>query len=132
MAAMNSGQVSVKVIVVDDQAPFRRAMSDVVAATEGFELVAAAESAAAAEAVVEQQTPDLLFIDVRMPDEYGPVLAQRIRTRYPTVVIVLCSSYARHDVAPEIFDQGIAFLAKEDVTPDSIVALWRELHPDAA
>ena len=127
---MSNRQTSVKVIVVDDQAPFRRAMSAVVAATEGFELVAAADSAAAAKTVVAQQAPDLVFIDVRMPDEYGPVLAQRIHARYPAIAVVLCSSYARHDVAPEIFEQGIAFLAKEDVTPDSIVALWRELHPD--
>jgi DNA-binding NarL/FixJ family response regulator len=131
MIAMNGAHSPVRVLIVDDQAPFRRALAAVLAVTEGFELVAAVDGAVVAEAAVAQQHPDLVFIDVRMPDVYGPELARRFRAQYPSLTIVLCSSYARQDVPAEIFGHGVGFLAKEDVSPDSIVELWHELRPDA-
>ena len=55
-----------RVVVVDDSVPCRRAASDVVRLSEGFELSGVACSGAEAVALAEKLEPDLVLLDIRM------------------------------------------------------------------
>src|SRR4051812_27549057 len=56
--------MAVTVLAVDDQAVFRNVARDLVASTEGFELVGAAESGEEALSLAERLHPDLVLLDV--------------------------------------------------------------------
>ena len=57
----------VTVLAVDDQEVFRRAVRELIAATEGFEQVGEAASGREALALAAALHPDLVLLDVRMP-----------------------------------------------------------------
>lgn len=61
----------VTVLVVDDQASFRRALRELVAATEGFELVGDAPSGEEALKTVDALVPRMVIMDKRMPGIRG-------------------------------------------------------------
>src|SRR3712207_9430191 len=75
--------MSVRVLVVDDQEPFRLAAAAVVAAADGFELVGSTDTGEASLAAVEELQPDLVLMDIHLPGIDGPESTRRIRARRP-------------------------------------------------
>ena len=86
-----STQDRVGVLAVDDQPVFLEAARDVVAATQGFRWVAGVTCGEEALAVIDEDEPALVLLDVRMPGMDGFEIAHRISERHPDVVVVLIS-----------------------------------------
>ena len=68
-----------RVLVVDDQDPFRRAMAAVVAETDGFVVVGAVASGEESLVAVQELRPDLVLMDVNLPGIDGVEATRRIR-----------------------------------------------------
>jgi len=103
-----------RVLVADDQAPFRTAVRRLLARCADLQIVGEAADGAEAVRLVEALAPDLVLLDVRMPELDGPGAASVIRERFPGVAVVLCSSHGADDV-PE---HSVPFVAKELLTAD--------------
>jgi DNA-binding NarL/FixJ family response regulator len=124
----------VRVLVVDDQPPFRETVRMVVELTDGFEVVGEAASGEEAVEVVDRLEPDLVLMDLAMPGIDGIEAARRIRAAHaPVRVIVMLSTYdpAEHRVRAAAAGAD-AFLSKSDFDPDLLLATWQDtaaLHP---
>lgn len=114
----------VGVVVVDDQAPFRRAARAVVGATSGFELVAEAASGEEAVELARSLEPDLVLLDIHMPGIGGIEASRRIAGFADGAVTVLLSSYREADLPGEARSCGAAaYVHKEDFGPRVLRAL---------
>ena len=69
-----------KILIVDDLADFRKLLRD---ALEEGNLVTEADSKAAAEKAFAQEQPDLILLDVKLPDGNGLDLLPVIKKRWP-------------------------------------------------
>jgi two-component system, NarL family, invasion response regulator UvrY len=115
----------VRVVVVDDQTPFRRAARAVVGATSGFELIAEAVSGEEAVELARSLEPDLVLIDIHMPGMGGVEASRRIAGPRTGVVTVLLSSYREEDLPEEARSCGAAaYVHKEDFGPRLLRELW--------
>lgn len=121
----------VRVLVVDDQAPFRRAAKAVCSMTPGFEVAGEAESGEEAVTVADQLKPDLVLMDVRLPGIDGIEATRRIVERGPYVSVVLLSTYDETDLPTHWNDCGaVAFVNKDAFAPDVLSDVWE--HRGAA
>jgi len=84
-----------RVVVVDDEAPARDRLIDMLGQLEGVEVVGEADSASSALVEIGRREPDLLLLDVAMPGMNGMELAAR-RDDLPPIVFV--TAYERHAV----------------------------------
>jgi len=116
----------VRVIVVDDQAVVRDAARLLLEATPDFRPVGEAASGAEALAAIERLDPDLVLLDMRMPDMDGIETAERIRTRDRRPVVVLMSSDRAADVPA---CGAVAFIAKERLNAGVLRQLWARHAP---
>lgn len=65
--------------------------------------------------------PDLLILDIRMPNMDGITLAEKIKTQWPEIMIILNSAYAEFEYAHKAIDIGIdAYLLKPSTEEDVI------------
>jgi DNA-binding NarL/FixJ family response regulator len=116
---------SIRVVTVDDQAPFRDAARALVAHTPGFELVGESADGAGALRLVRDADPDIVILDVRMPGIDGIDVAERLHSEDPSRVIVLVSSTEVRELAPLARACGAtALLRKQWMTPRMLRGLW--------
>lgn len=115
----------VGVMVVDDQSPFRRAARAVIDATPGFEALRDAESGPDAVCLADQLRPDLVLVDVHMPEMDGFETARHLTQARPQCVVVLVSLNALDLSVSAMTDCGaVAFVRKQDLRPATLRALW--------
>jgi DNA-binding NarL/FixJ family response regulator len=87
------GVVMVRVLLVDDQPPFRMAARAVVEATDGFEVVGEAENGEEAVRLTDRLSPDVVLMDLRMPEMDGVEAIGRIKADHPHVHILVLTTY---------------------------------------
>jgi len=117
----------VRVLVVDDQAPFRLAARAVVRRAEGFELVAEAATGEEAVTSVAEVRPDLVLMDINMPGINGIEATRQIMSIAPETVVFLCSTYQLSDLPPDAITSGArAYVNKEEFGAEALRRLWDE------
>ena len=115
----------IRVLVVDDQLPFRNAARAVVDRMSGFDVVGEAESGEDAVAMVEQLQPDLVLMDINMGAMDGIEATRLIVSSSPAVMVVLLSTYDLSDLPPEARTSGAsAYVPKDDFWGRGIRELW--------
>ena len=116
---------AVTVLVVDDQAPFRMAARAVVRRSQGFQLVAEAETGEQAVELASSLHPELVLMDIKMPGIDGIEATRQIRQAAPDTVVFLCSTYPLGDLPPEAATSGAsAYINKEELAPTVLRRLW--------
>lgn len=118
----------VRVLVVDDQVAYRDAVATVVANEGGFELVGSLESAQDIDRVLDDLHPDLVLLDVRMPDGDGAEIAVRLRRHRPRTAILLMSVFSSDEIPPEVFEVGARFVEKEDFDAETLHQMRHEVE----
>lgn len=116
---------SVPVLVVDDQVVFRRALRDLVAATEGFVLVGERASGEAALDAVDELSPRLVIIDERMPGLGGIEASRAIKDRHPEVAVLLVSADDTPDPQALRSSDTLVFARKQELSPGFLREFWR-------
>jgi len=89
---MNPGDRPVRVLVADDSALFRELIAGVVTRDRGFELVAVAGDGEEAARLVKRHRPDVITMDLNMPDADGFAGIARIMAETPTPILVLTAN----------------------------------------
>jgi len=124
-----TGDGGVKVLVVDDQAPFRRAAQAVLAVTDGFEVVGNAESGEQAVALTDELGPDLVLMDINLPGINGIEATRRITTGHPETVVILLSTYTLDDLPSDARTSGATcYVHKEELEPAILEEVWASRH----
>jgi len=120
---------SVRVLVVDDQRPFRAAAKAVIARMPGWEVAGVAETGEEAVTAAAGLRPDLVLMDVNLPGIDGAEAAARVRQVAPGTLTVLCSTYRAEDLRIDPMGVGIAgYLHKEELGGPVLRELWRRLN----
>jgi DNA-binding NarL/FixJ family response regulator len=114
------------VLIVDDHTTFR-ASARLLLEAEGFEVVGEAADGGSA---IEQTTslaPDLILLDVQLPDIDGFEVASRVTDRDGAPAVILISSRDGSDFGPLVEASGArGFVAKADLSGESLRALLDE------
>jgi two-component system, NarL family, invasion response regulator UvrY len=116
---------AVSVLIVDDQAPFRRAAAAVVRVTGGFHVAGEAGSGEEAVELAGALAPQVVLMDINMGGISGIEAARRITARAPDVVVILLSTYQAADLPADAATSGAAaYVNKEEFGPQVLEDVW--------
>jgi DNA-binding NarL/FixJ family response regulator len=119
-----TGVTDVRVLVVDDQDAYRRAMTAVVAETAGFVVVGSAASGEESVEVARSLAPDLVLMDVNLPGIDGVEAASRLAGEGGPVVVLL-STYDEDEFDRTGCDAA-AYVSKAAFSPERLLEVWLE------
>jgi len=120
----------ITVLAVDDQATFRRTARNLIEATPGFEQVGEAATGTEALELAADLRPDLVLVDVRMPEMDGIETARRLRRVHPDGVVVLISVEKAPELPSSVTSVGAAaYLCKQQLSMRTLRELWAQHQP---
>jgi DNA-binding NarL/FixJ family response regulator len=119
--------MAVRVLIVDDQEPFRLAARAVVEAADGFEVAGEVDTGEASVQAARELTPDLVLMDVNLPGIDGLEATRQILDGSDAVVVLLLSTYEAEEYAPRAAEVGAAdYIPKSDFEPERLAEAWSE------
>ena len=95
------------ILIVDDHALFREGLKAIIARETQYEIVGEAGSGREALKLAQNLKPDLILLDISLPDRSGIELARDIRDRLPDARIIIVSMHSKIDYIIKAFQAGV-------------------------
>jgi two-component system chemotaxis response regulator CheY len=115
-----------KIMIVDD-AMFMRATLKKILTGGGHEVVAEADNGVAAVENYEAFKPELVFMDITMPQKDGIGALTDIMGKYPDARIVMCSALGQESKVREAIEIGAREYIVKPFTPDKILDVVKRM-----
>lgn len=111
-------QETIRVILVDDHALVREGLRSVLAGEPGVEIVAEATNAESAMAAALREKPDVVLLDIRLPDEDGIEVTRKLHAALPETAVVLLTMHENRGLARRGLEAGaVGYLLKDSPAP---------------
>jgi DNA-binding NarL/FixJ family response regulator len=131
--------VKIKVLLVDDHTVVLKGLAFFLSTQEDLELVGEANNGKEALVKVGETNPDVILMDLYMPEMDGVEATAYIKKEYPNVKVIVLTSFSdQAHVLPALRAGASGYILK-DVEPDQLVEAIRsaykgniQLHPDIA
>jgi NarL family two-component system response regulator LiaR len=103
----------IKVLIVDDHPVVRDGLKNMLLAFDDLILIGEAENGRAALAFCQQSTPDVIMMDIIMPDMDGIAATRAILEQFPGVKILILTTYPKDDLVQKALEAGaISYMLK--------------------
>lgn len=130
MSAISSQHI--RVMLVDDHAMVRRGLAAFLKAFDDLELAGEAESGEVAIQLCAEVLPDVILMDMVMPDMDGAAATRLIRQQFPQVQVLALTSYKEGDLVKKALEAGAIGYLLKDVSADNLAGAIRAAHSGRA
>jgi DNA-binding NarL/FixJ family response regulator len=115
----------IRILVADDHHLFRAGIRALLRTVDDFEVVGEARDGAEALAAISQSRPDIVLLDVAMPDLSGARVLERLRADGSETKVVMLSLHANEEYVIRALSLGAAGYVVKDAAPDELEAAIR-------
>ena len=118
----------IRVLLAEDQAMVRGALSALLSLETDIEVLGAAADGEAAWRELQRLKPDLLVTDIEMPGLTGLELAQRIQRQALPIKVVIVTTFARAGFLRRALDAGVSGYLLKDAPAEDLAEALRKVH----
>ncbi len=123
---------SVRILLAEDHILVRNSLRNVLGLTPGLEVVGEASNGYEALELCRTLQPDLVLMDVRMPEMDGLQATRAIKREHPEIAILMVTMYENPDYLLEALDAGAAGYVLKDAPADRLIdAIHRTLNGES-
>ena len=97
---------AIKVFIVDDHYMIIEGMRSMLQNEKGIELIGHATNANSCMAFLQMQQPDVILMDISMPDKNGIDLCKEVKERYPAIAVIGLSTFNQQSFIKKMMENG--------------------------
>lgn len=113
-----------RILVVDDHSIVRRGLRSLLESQSGVEICAEAENGVEALQQVAKERPDLVVLDLTIPQKNGLEVARCIREEWPSTAVLILTMHFSEEIAREVVRCGArGYLLKSDADIELLTAI---------
>ena len=113
--------MKIKVMIADDQVILSEGIRSVLASSSELEVIAVAHDGQEALELMEQQQPDVVLLDIRMPRMNGVVATGEIKKRYPAVKVLVLTTFDDSDYILSALNNGACGYLLKDISSAALI-----------
>ena len=128
----------IRVLIADDHHVVRRGLLFFLKTQKDIEVVGEAKNGAEAVELVRDLQPDIVLMDLVMPEMDGIQATKRIKSEWPKVAVLMLTSFSDKDHVLPALEAGASGYQLKDIEPDDLVESIRQImrgehtiHPEA-
>lgn len=118
----------IRVLLVDDHRIVRQGISSLLELESDLTVVGEAASGARALELIEEKQPDIVLLDVKMPDMDGADVCREIHARYPNLPVIILTAYSGDEHVLRCIQAGARGYVLKDVDVVELVRTIRVVH----
>ena len=123
---MGTATNKTRILIADDHRLIRNALKNILNHQPDMEIVGEAQNSEEVFAQIKQSSPDLIILDLNMPEKDGLEILQELRAQKNTIPVIILTLYPEEKFKDSTFAEGaVAFLTK-DCSPEQLVQAIRE------
>lgn len=111
-----------RIVIVDDHPVFRQGMRDVLETDPQLQVVGEAANGEVAIQQAEELGPDVMIMDINLPDIMGLQVTRQIRARRPEIKVVVITGYDDAEQAFHAIRAGASAYCAKDITPELLIS----------
>ena len=111
----------IRVLLAEDHSVVRAGLERLLATTDDIEVVAGAEDGARAVELAAEHEPDVVLMDISMPNLNGIEATRKIVTASPEVQVVILTSFADRAQIVAALDAGAVGYLLKDAEPEEVI-----------
>lgn len=113
--------MNIKIILVDDNYEFREALKFLLLKIEGVEIIAEASNGSEFLDILDHSDPDIVLMDIEMPEMNGIEATRRANRKYPDLKIIGLSNYEDSQNIQDLISAGARnFIFKNNLNKDTL------------
>jgi DNA-binding NarL/FixJ family response regulator len=115
---------TIKLVLVDDHPGVRRGIGDIIRSARDISIVGEGENGADAFQLAITKRPDIILLDVELPDERGDIVMRRILEKLPETKVLAVSAHVDRQYILEMLGNGASgYITKDEVGSTLIKAI---------
>ena len=118
----------IRVMIVDDHLMVRDGLKVFLSVYDDLEVVAEAEDGEQAVALCSQVEPDVILMDIVMPNVDGPTATARVRESFPHVQVIALTTFLEEDLVQRAIQSGATGYLLKDVNPEKLAQAIRAAY----
>ncbi len=118
----------IRILIVDDHAVVRSGLSTFMLAFDDLEPVGQASTGGEAIAMCERLDPDVVLMDLVMPEMNGSDATRTIRARWPDVQVIALTSFKDEELVQGALQAGAVGYLLKDISADDLAEAIRKAH----
>ena len=122
----------IRVMLVDDHTMVRRGLATFLQVFDDMQLVGEAESGEAAIQLSAEALPDVILMDMSMPDMDGATTTRIIRQKYPQIQVIALTSFKEGKIIKNALEAGAIGYLLKDISADDLARAIRAAHAGRA
>lgn len=116
----------IKLLIVDDQTLMRDGLKTVLSLEEDFEVIATASNGVEAIKMAEKYRPDVVLLDIRMPEMDGVTCIKNIKQMYSDMKVIMLTTFNDEEYIIEALANGASGYFLKDIEIDKLVQTIRD------
>jgi DNA-binding NarL/FixJ family response regulator len=113
--------MKIKVFIVDDHYMVIEGIRSLLQAEKDIEWMGHATNAASCLAFLQQQQPDIILMDISLPDKSGIDLCKEVKDKYPSVFIIGLSTFNQQSFIQKMMDNGASGYVLKNATAEELL-----------